>query len=255
MSDKSKLLPESIDNAVNNLTDLPSKSVGQTLSDCWFLVFGGISQLAEKRKLKYAFELEKFKQSLSDKVSSIPKENRVEANTQLVMPALEYVKYCVEEKELREMFANLISASLDNRLQSQIHPSFSEILKIMTPLDAQNLKLIQREYHLPICNIIHISKDDPHQYGITLQNLFLMNPDCTIYEQQSLSINFLSQQGLIEIPYNESLTDPDAYAIYESCDELLQIHTTFPDDLFGLQKRLVRLTPLGHSFLEICCPD
>lgn len=42
--------PESVDNALKNLTDLPSKNVGQTLSDCWFLVFGGISQLAEKRK-------------------------------------------------------------------------------------------------------------------------------------------------------------------------------------------------------------
>ena len=29
--------PESVDNALKNLTDLPSKNVGQTLSDCWFL--------------------------------------------------------------------------------------------------------------------------------------------------------------------------------------------------------------------------
>lgn len=255
MSDKSKLLPESIDNAVNNLTDLPSKSVGKTLSDCWFLVFGGISQLAEKRKLKYAYELEKFKQSLSDKVSSIPKENRVEADTQLVMQALENVKYCVEEKELREMFANLISASLDSRLQAQIHPSFSEILKTMTPLDAKNLKIIQINHFLPICDIIEINKDDRRQYAITLQNLFLMNPDCTVYEQQSLSINYLTKQGLVEIPYKQAISDPSAYTIYESCDELLQIQSTYPDGLFALKKHCVALTPLGHSFLEICCPD
>ena len=87
-------LPESVDNALKNLTDLPSKNVGQTLSDCWFLVFGGISQLAEKRKLKYAKDLEEFKQSLSSKITSIPKENRVEANTQIVMPALESDIYC-----------------------------------------------------------------------------------------------------------------------------------------------------------------
>ena len=30
-------LPESVDNALKNLTDLPSKNVGQTLSDCWSL--------------------------------------------------------------------------------------------------------------------------------------------------------------------------------------------------------------------------
>ena len=115
-------LPESVDNALKNLTDLPSKNVGQTLSDCWFLVFGGISQLAEKRKLKYAKDLEEFKQSLSSKITSIPKENRVEANTQIVMPALENAKYCVEEPSLREMFANLISSSLD--IEKQDTPPF-----------------------------------------------------------------------------------------------------------------------------------
>lgn len=122
-------LPESVDNALKNLTDLPSKNVGQTLSDCWFLVFGGISQLAEKRKLKYAKDLEEFKQSLSSKITSIPKENRVEANTQIVMPALENAKYCVEEPSLREMFANLISSSLDIEKQDIVHRFFFGYIK------------------------------------------------------------------------------------------------------------------------------
>ena len=45
-------LPESVDNAIKNVTDLPTQGIGQTLSDCWFLAFGGISQLAEKRRIK-----------------------------------------------------------------------------------------------------------------------------------------------------------------------------------------------------------
>lgn len=54
-------LPESVDNAIKNVTDLPTQGIGQTLSDCWFLAFGGISQLAEKRRIKYTKDLEKFK--------------------------------------------------------------------------------------------------------------------------------------------------------------------------------------------------
>lgn len=248
-------IPESVDNAVKNLTDLPSKSVGQTLSDCWFLIFGGISQLAEKRRLKYAKDLEAFKQSLCNKVSSIPEQNRVDANTQLVMPALENVKYCIEEEDLREMFANLISASLDNRHQDNVHPSFAEILKTLTPLDAKNLLLIQEKYQLPICDIIHAPEDNPAIYSVLLQNLFLANPECTVYEQQSLSISSLLKQGLIEIPTYQSISASDAYSIYENCNELLQVRNTYPGKKIILNKRLVRLSPLGHSFLEICCPD
>lgn len=247
-------LPESVDNAIKNISDLPTQSIGQTLADCWFLVFGGLSQLAEKRKLKYAKDLAEFKKSLDEKVASIPKENLTDAKTQLVMPALENVKYCVEEQELREMFANLISASLDNRRILYVHPTFAEALKTLTPLDAKNLKLIQKNYHLPICNIIHISDENDSIYSVILQNVFLMNPECKSYELQSLSISSLIKHGFIEIRSGESIYDPNAYSVYENCDEVHQIMAQYPDRQFGLQKRLVRLTPLGHSFLEICSP-
>lgn len=45
-------LPDSIDNAVKNLTDKPTQGIGQTFSDLWFLVFGGITQAADKRRMK-----------------------------------------------------------------------------------------------------------------------------------------------------------------------------------------------------------
>lgn len=82
-----------------------------------------------------------------------------------------------------------------------------------------------------------------------------MNPECKNYEQQSLSICSLQKQGLIEIPADQMMTEPNAYDIYEQCDELQQIIQEFPSGTFSLKKRIVRLTPLGHSFLEICMPD
>lgn len=57
MSDKNSSLinlpdlPDSIDNAVKNLTDKPTQGVGQTLADVWYLVFGGITQAADKRRI------------------------------------------------------------------------------------------------------------------------------------------------------------------------------------------------------------
>ena len=37
-------VPDCVDKTLKNLTDKPSTTLGQVLSDCLFLVFGGISQ-------------------------------------------------------------------------------------------------------------------------------------------------------------------------------------------------------------------
>ena len=39
------LVPDSIDNAVKNVTDKPTQNIGTTLADIWYLVFGGISKI------------------------------------------------------------------------------------------------------------------------------------------------------------------------------------------------------------------
>ena len=64
-------LPASVDNAVKNLTDKPTQGIGQTFADTWYLVFGGITQAAAKRRMKYAHDLELYKQELSQAISSI----------------------------------------------------------------------------------------------------------------------------------------------------------------------------------------
>ena len=46
-------LPASVDNAVKNLTDKPTQGIGQTFADAWYLVFGGITQAADKRRMNY----------------------------------------------------------------------------------------------------------------------------------------------------------------------------------------------------------
>jgi hypothetical protein len=244
-------VPDSVDNAAKNLTDLPTKNAGQTLADCWYLVFGGISQMAEKRKIKYALDLEIFKKSLEDKIAKIPEENRIEGKIQTIMPALENSKYCVEEDELREMFSNLISASIDNRKSDLVHPSFGELLKTMSTLDAQNLLLLQDKRYLPVCDVKLIKSEKP-TYSYVITNLFLMNPDCTKMQESSQSISSLTRLGLIESLYNQYLEQPNAYDVYE---EFLNNYTSIhPNPNLKLEKRVIQLTSLGISFLQICCP-
>ena len=70
-------LPDSVDNAVKNLTDSPTKNMGETLGDLWYLVFGGISAKADKKRLAYAYDLEQYKNELSQSIEQIPDDKKL----------------------------------------------------------------------------------------------------------------------------------------------------------------------------------
>lgn len=136
------LVPDSVDNAVKNITDKPTQNIGTTLADIWYLVFGGISQAAEKRKLKYSYALQEFEKELKEKISKIPENKLIEPDMQIVAPALEASKYCIEKEELRHMFAKLIYSSLNEDFKQKVHPIYVKIINNLTPFDAKVLNMI-----------------------------------------------------------------------------------------------------------------
>lgn len=135
-------LDEPIKNVAYNLSDKLSQNIGTSLADIWYLVFGGISQVAEKRKLTYRYALQEFKNELEEKIESIPEEKKCEADIQVVGPALESAKHCMNKKELRNLYATLISNSVNLDTKDKVHPFFSDIIKVLTPEDAKLLKEI-----------------------------------------------------------------------------------------------------------------
>lgn len=151
------LVPDSVDNAIKNITDKPTQNMGTTLADIWYLVFGGISQAADKRKLKYSYALKKFEKELQDEFSKIPKNKRVEPDIQVIAPALEAAKFCVEKERLRKMFAKLITSSLNEDLYDYVHPLFNVIIANMSVFDAMIFDII---YHNNITDFIKLLEDN-----------------------------------------------------------------------------------------------
>ncbi|MFR8352664.1 MAG: DUF4393 domain-containing protein [Blautia obeum] len=141
------------------------------------LSFCGITQAADKRRMKYAHDLELYKQELSRAISSIPEEKRIEPNIQTTAQALENSKYCIESEELRKMFVNLISNSMDNRYIQNVHPSFAEIIKQMSPTDARILKTLRPKSILPLVDYV-LENSQNHITGSTFYCLYILVIRC-----------------------------------------------------------------------------
>lgn len=246
-------VPDSIDHAVENLSKPITTNAGQTFGDLWFLVLGGISQLADKRKMKYAVELEKYKKQLETQIDAIPVEKRVEPDLQIVGPALENSKYCVESEEIRTAFANLISRSMNQDYTQYVHPSFADILKQMSPLDAQNLSFFKKDKSFPICDI-HYEKNDSSGYKVLFCNLFIANDKQNDYELQAQSVSSLIRFGLVEIPALESFAEKSMYDSFENNTLFVSLQKEFAQEegKVYLKKKNIDITPLGMAFIEAC---
>lgn len=195
--------------AVSNLTNPPTKVAGGLLADFINLTAGGIHYASMKAELKRQKKFEAFKSNIEKGVENIPPENQVEPRESIIGPAVEKAKHCMNEDEIREMFEKLIINSFDNRKIEKIHPSFSDIIQQMSPIDAQNLKCFANEERLPVCEIQLNLTNASHRTLLT--NVFCGNKLCNSIEQQSISLSSLSRIGIIKIAYDEYLTDDSFY--------------------------------------------
>lgn len=245
-------LPDSVDNALKNLTDQPTLSIGQTISDCWFLIFGEISYRAERRKIKYAHNLSLLKQELEVSVSNVPEANRKEPSSQVVLQALEQAKYCVEEPELRKMFVALLTASVDSF--KHVHPSFSTIISQMSPTDARMLEIFKRTSQYMICDLKQIL-NATGSFRPVEDNIFLSGPDDIPQSMQSVSISSLIHLGLLEIPFDQYIEPESAYDIFKTSDAYYMALRKYAANELDFERKIVRLTRLGKSFISCCLPS
>jgi len=217
-------LAEPIANSAKNITDKPTQNIGTTLADIWYLVFGGISQIAEKRKLRIAYSLKKMEEELKDDISKISQDKITEPDIQIIAQALEASKYCIEKDKLRHMFVKLISKSLNIETTPYVHPSFIDIISQLSSYDATILTYI-------------------HQYNINSKLNITINSDELLF-----TLSSLEHQGLIHASIEQSSVTLTINKDFISMNEI-----TNSDIITKIA--CVTLTKLGEIFCNVCLSD
>lgn len=265
MKELLKNMSEPVSQAASNLANPLTKSIGQTLSDLWDFSLGSHLSLARnKQNYRQAKKYEQYKETIDSKMQNIPQENLIEPPLHIVGPALEASRFYIEADELKEMFANLIASSMDSRRISQVHPSFTEIIKQLSPLDAANIELFKKDKDYPICDY-RVSYEGGKGHNTLATNIFLENPDVQDLALQATSISNLMRLGLIESPNNVYRIQPGAYEKFKETGvykELVMDLSKYIEDgvidkdgQITIYKRLVRLTPMGADFMEAVFRD
>lgn len=250
-------LPDSIDNAISNISDKPTKEIGNVFDDLLYAVFGKFHFKIESKRIIYQSALEELSKAIKEKMDSIPLEYLIMPNTQKIWQALEDSKYCVENKDIREMFENLITSTMDSRSCDTVHPTFSGILKQMTSKDAKFLMKFCENEALPICKIIS-ELTNGEGYIPLYTNVYMdsIDSDEKNILDNALILSALSHLGLIEITYYRYLVDDNAYNLFSKSiffRNCVEHEERGGDKKVSLQNGLSTLTPMGEKFLQVCC--
>ena len=83
-----------------------------------------------------------FIDELKEKASRIPPDQVVEPKASVAIPAMHNLGYSCDEKDLKEMYLNLLATSMDKRFASTAHPSFVDIIRQLSSEDAKLLKAV-----------------------------------------------------------------------------------------------------------------
>lgn len=253
MSDDYKIFSIVPDSTKEEALNPTSNLVGQAFRGLAHIV---LDPLVRHNIVKDA-EMEDFANKIRNKTNEVPNENRDDSKIGLAYKAMEDSVYQLNEETLREMFANLISASVDNRKNQHVRSSFSSILKDLSSDDANLFRIIFKESVVPTGSIrVHNSKT--LQGTEFIENVILLS-DYEIHKPSSLDI--LNRFGLITIKTNSGLVAEKyakRYERYENSSTFKSIEEQLPRktetielDSAILIKGSITLTTTGEDLGKI----
>ena len=99
----------------------------------------------EKWVLQKEYNVEETRKLLEKKLENVSPDQIEAPEPHIAVPAMQYISYCMDNEELREMYANLLASSMKKDTKDNAHPSFVEIIKQLSPDEAKLLGYINRQ--------------------------------------------------------------------------------------------------------------
>lgn len=233
--------------------------------DCW---------VAEKN-----YKLDETKKLLEIKLENVDPSKIVPPEPYVAIPALQAISYCMDSEELKNMFANVLASAMNSDTKNDVHPSYVEIIKQLSPFDCNHLTVFSKSKRLPIAKY-NIEKKQ--QTISTIRNhVFLSNPTSLDITANAICISNLMRLGLIDVTYETSLAYQPQYTMFEeepffkTCRSMMpnnglseeenefytKYHSLFSKDdhahFVNAAKAIVikgvcELTPIGRTFCSTC---
>lgn len=248
-ADLTEVLNKTYDDTIHPVATSAKSAIGFCIN---FLTSGIKPYMYQKIK-ESEFRIKKIDDELTKKYNKIPDENKTDPRTNILGPAIDVLKYNLEEEHIRNLFINILVSEMDNRKQSKVLPAYVEVVRQLSKKDADALKFFKQHKvkNEPVMKIQYKFAEGGFAYSSNNVVLILNN---TYEILDSIVIDSLLRQKIIEIDFMEYRNNE---AVYTSIFEQIKLRDEFkilPPTVktLGYSKGLLKVTDFGKNFIDIC---
>lgn len=201
------------------------------------------------------YRLAETEKLLSKKLENVAEEKIVTPDPFVAVPAIQAISYSMDSEELRNLYANLLANAMNVDKKNRVHPSFVEIIKQMSPIDATIFKLIFEKELRPLLRLDVVSGLE-RGYSVSVSGISWIRDYS--FDSIAVSIDNLQRLGLVRETYLENYVNDDVYRIVRDNPEYLQIKNSLESAGEGVveeKKGICHLTVLADAFYELCVKD
>lgn len=147
-------------------------------------------------------KLKQYRKEVSEKISHIPENNRDISKFGLVLKAIEESRYQLNEDDIRKMYVNLISSTVDNRKNNFVNPRIASVVAQFGIKEAELLKMLFHSKNHTILNCELYAYDSSGDFKNSPTVLYY---DGVFFKDYGPSIDILKSLGVIDFPYKRKL--------------------------------------------------
>ena len=238
--------------AYEDLVQPSARSIGNTIS-LFPRTLGVWLGKWEKWIINGEESIRVFREAVKDKLKRIPEDDLTEPEPYVVIPAIQQLSYCVDSEELREMYANLLVASMNKETKWSVHPSYIDVIKQLTPDEARILNRLPAPFLSEPAVDILVKRPQMAGHFTIFKNISVigLEAECAVEENTPVYLDNLSRLGLISI--NEiALADAWRYDKVESCPDFCKkIKEAREQGEVVICKKTVGISGYGEAFRKI----
>lgn len=166
----------------------------------------------EKWILQKEYNLAETEKLLASKLNNVPVGNIITPPSYVAVPALQAIAYCMDDEQLREMYAELLTHAMNSETVDNVHPTFVEIIKQMSPYDAIVFRKLVSQLVIPCVGIKYGNKQTKASYPI--QDIVAFgNLEKHPVVPTQISLENLERLRLIEIRHNQKSNNNEPYEL------------------------------------------
>jgi len=193
-------------------------------------------------------------EAVREKAAKIPEEKLTEPEPYVAIPAIQQLSYCYDSEELREMYTNLLVASMNTDTKYQVHPSFVNIIKQLTPDEAKLLSYLAKAPIQPLLSVRHILNANGEYVELVRHFTCISEQMCENPNGIYSYLDNLQRLGIITIMENLAIKSDELYKPLEE-HALIKGYLKTPvkeNERIIIVRQKFMVTMFGKDFIRIC---